>query len=203
MSTGKSYRGKQKTMSLVFVVSGPSGVGKGTLCKALLANYPHLGLRLSVSMTTRQPRPGEVEGEAYQFVTRDAFKHAIDQDHMLEWAEYNGQLYGTPQQAVQAMLDQGHPVLLEIELQGALQVRQAFGGQSRLLFVQPPSLAVLQQRLADRGTNTPADITNRLTIAQQEMNQAHLFDGQIVNDDLTQATQRMATWMQQQLIMAL
>jgi guanylate kinase len=179
-------------MTCVFVVSGPSGVGKGTLCKKLLTEYPQLGLQLSVSMTSRPPRPGEINGQHYHFVTPQQFQAAIDQGDMLEWAKYNQQFYGTPRQSVQHHLDAGLPVLLEIEPQGAFQVRHQFTHQAYLMFIQPPSEAVLLQRLHTRGTNTPQDIENRLTIARQEMAQLPLFDWHTVNDNLDTATRHMA-----------
>ena len=179
-------------MSYVFVVSGPSGVGKGTLCKKLLTDYPQLGLQLSVSMTSRQPRPGEINGQHYHFVSRDQFKKAVDEGELLEWAEYNHQLYGTPKKSIQQHLDAKRPVLLEIEPQGAFQVRKQFGSQSHLLFVLPPSEAVLIDRLHNRGTNTEHDIQNRLAIAQQEIAKKHLFDEHIVNENLDEATNQMA-----------
>jgi guanylate kinase len=179
-------------MSLVFVVSGPSGVGKGTLCKKLLDDHPDLGLSLSVSMTTRPPRAGEVHGQHYTFVSKDEFLKTVQQGGMLEWAEYNAQLYGTPVQAVERHLQKGQPVLLEIEPQGAFQVKKQFGSKAKLIFILPPSLEVLLDRLKKRGTNTPSDIENRFSIAQNELEQKKAFDFHVINDQLKQAVDTLA-----------
>lgn len=184
-------------MSHVFVVSGPSGVGKGTLCKKLLTDYPDLGLQLSVSMTTRSPRQGETDGKDYFFVSRDKFEHAIKHDQLLEWAEYNQQYYGTPWTSVEAPLKQKKPVLLEIEPVGAFQVKKRYGAQSALVFILPPSLKTLLERLTTRGTNTPEDIKHRLTIAQEEIAKKDQFDHQLVNDDLATTTKKLANLIKQ------
>jgi guanylate kinase len=185
--------------STVVVVSGPSGVGKGTLCKALLTHYTQLGLYLSVSMTSRTPRPGEVEGQHYYFVSQAEFKAAIAAGQLLEWAIYNGEYYGTPLTGVKSQLDNGYSVLLEIEPQGAFQVKAQFGPQAFLVFIQPPSEAALIARLNARGTNTPADIEQRMAITRAEIAQAPDFDAQVINDDLTQGAYTLASVIAQRL----
>lgn len=174
----------------IFIITGPSGVGKGTLCQLLLADDPNL--RLSVSATSRAPRSGEVNGVNYHYKTRQAFEDMIAQDattadpamhHLLEWAQYNGNYYGTPRQVVQDALNQGLNILLEIETQGALQVKAKFPAAC-LVFVAPPSMQELERRLRDRGTETGEDIENRLAISRHEMTLQDRFDHVLVNDNL-------------------
>jgi guanylate kinase len=174
----------------IFVISGPSGVGKGTLCEWLLKQIPCL--RLSISATSRQKRPHEEEGVHYFFKSRSEFEALIAHDaaepeptrhYLLEWAEYNGNYYGTPRQAVEEALQAGHDVLLEIDVQGALQVKEKLP-QACLIFIAPPSEAELERRLRGRGTNGEEDIQNRLAIARKELALHKHFDHVIVNDTL-------------------
>lgn len=174
----------------LIVISGPSGVGKGTLCKALLKQHPDW--QWSVSATSRPPRPGEVDGTDYWFFSRLQFEEAIAQDDFFEWAEYNGNYYGTPVKPVMEALNQGTTILLEIDVQGALQVRQRLPN-ALLVMIHPPSLDILAQRLEQRGTNTPNDIQQRLAIARQELAQATAFDITVVNDDLTACLAELET----------
>jgi guanylate kinase len=174
----------------IYVVTGPSGVGKGTLCALLLEANP--ALRLSISATSRGMRVGEQDGVNYHFKTKEAFEAMIAHDnaepnpekhHLLEWAEYNGNYYGTPRAAVEAALSQGNHVLLEIETQGALQVKRKFP-EARLIFIAPPGMEELERRLRGRGTEADADIENRLRIARHEMTLQEQFDHICTNADL-------------------
>lgn len=176
-------------MARLTVLSGPSGVGKRTVITALRRDYPHLWV--SVSCTTRAPRPGEREGVDYYFLDRDAFEKMIDAGDLLEHAEFAGNLYGTPRQPVLDHLAAGIPTILEIELAGARQVRRAMPG-ARFVFLAPPSLDVLIQRLHNRGTESAAAIAARLAHAHAELAAENEFDETIVNDDVDQAAGELA-----------
>ncbi|MEN9214792.1 MAG: guanylate kinase [Gloeomargarita sp. DG02_4_bins_56] len=168
----------------LIVLTGPSGVGKGTLLKHLCQRHPQL--QVSVSLTTRAPRPGEIPGQSYIFVSREEFQAAIQAGALLEWAEYADHYYGTPRQAVEQALQQGKWVILEIEVVGARQIRQNFP-QARLIFICPPTWATLEQRLRQRGQDSEAAMQKRLERAKQELQAAPEFDAQVVNDNLEQA----------------
>ena len=175
---------------ILLVVSGPSGVGKGTLIKGVRAKYP--ALRLSVSCTTRESRPGEREGEDYFFVALDQFAEMRDSGALLEWAEvYPGLNYGTPRGPVEEALARGEDTVLEIDDQGARQVRRVLGARAVLVFVAPPSFAELRQRLVDRGTESPAQLRARLTTARAEIADMGAYDYVIVNDRVEPATERL------------
>lgn len=163
------------------MVSGPSGVGKGTVCKLLLAQHPEF--HLSVSATTRSPRTGEVEGQHYYFLTHTQFEAKITEGAFLEYATYNGQHYGTLAEPTLAALAQGKVVVLEIDPQGARQVKANFP-QAMTVFLRPPSMAVLHERLLTRGTETPEAIAKRLAIAERELAETDDFDVQLVNDTI-------------------
>jgi len=163
------------------VITGPSGVGKGTLVNRLLERHPKIWL--SVSATTRAPRPGELDGVQYFFLERPSFELLVASGGLLEWAEFAGNLYGTPRQPVEAQLTAGRPVLLEIELEGARQVRQSFPGAFQL-FVAPPSFAELERRIRGRGTDSEEAIQRRLARARVELEAAAEFDAVLVNADL-------------------
>ena len=168
----------------LFVITGPSGVGKGTLVGRLLRR--HSDLWLSVSATSRAPRPGEVEGEHYFFLERRQFQQRVERGGFLEWAEFAGNLYGTPRQPVESRLASGRPVLLEIELEGARQVRRSFPA-AFLVLIKPPGFAELERRIRSRGTDSEADIQQRLERARLELQAEGEFDAVVVNDDLDQA----------------
>ena len=165
----------------LIVLTGPSGVGKGTLLKRLLKQRPELCL--SISATTRTPRPGEVNGEHYLFVDRPTFTRMQENDELLEWAEFAGNYYGTPRHAVDEKISQGHWVVLEIELVGARQIRQVFPDAVHI-FILPPSLEELERRLRARGHDSEESIARRLKRAAVEVDAASEFDIQVVNDDL-------------------
>jgi len=166
------------------LITGPSGVGKGTLVQRLLAHRPQIWL--SISATTRAPRAGEVEGEHYFFLSREAFERQVAEGGFLEWAEFAGNLYGTPRQPVEAQLAAGRPVLLEIELEGARQVRRSFAAGFQI-FVEPPSFAELERRIRGRGTDSEEAIGRRLERARVELAAAPEFDAVLVNGDLNAA----------------
>ena len=166
------------------VITGPSGVGKGTLVALLRQRHPQIWL--SVSATTRQPRAGEVDGEHYFFLERPAFERQVAEGGFLEWAEFAGHLYGTPRPPVEAQLAEGRPVLLEIELEGARQVRRSFPSAGQL-FLAPPGFEELERRIRGRGTDSEEAIARRLERARVELAAAEEFDAVVVNSDLETA----------------
>lgn len=168
----------------LIVYSGPSGVGKGTILKPLLA--PEGKLTLSVSATTRAPRPGEENGREYFFVSRERFEEMIAAGDMLEYAQYNGNYYGTPKSFVEKQREGGVDVVLEIETQGALKVKELCP-DAIMIFVMPPSYQALHDRLIGRGTETPEQQHGRLNEAVREMRLAEKYDFVIINDDLDEA----------------
>lgn len=163
------------------MITGPSGVGKGTLVARLLERHPEIWL--SISATTRKARPGEVEGLHYRFLSRPAFEAQEATGGFLEWAEFAGNLYGTPRQPVEEHLAAGRPVLLEIELEGARQVRRTFPSAFQLL-IKPPSFEELERRIRGRGTDDDASIQRRLERARVELLAEAEFDAALVNGDL-------------------
>jgi guanylate kinase len=171
-------------MAKVFVITGPSGVGKGTLISKLLERVE--GLELSISATTREPREGEVDGRDYHFLTPEEFDRRIASEDFLEFATYSGNLYGTLRSEVRRRLDQGHSVVLEIEVQGARQVRAAMR-ESVQVFIAPPDPASLRHRLESRGTDSIEAIDSRLEVAEQELAAQDEFAHRVVNDDLERA----------------
>jgi guanylate kinase len=174
----------------VFVIAAPSGTGKTTICRRILELDPLL--RLSTSHTTRKPRAGEKDGVHYHFVSESDFRSLVGEGGFLEHAEYGGNVYGTSWRAIEEPLSAGFDVVLEIEVQGAAQVRQRIG-DACLIFLLPPSLAVLEQRLRGRGTDEEAVIQRRMALSDRELAAAHLFDYAVFNDDLERAVADVLT----------
>ena len=168
----------------LLVISGPGAVGKSTIVAELRRRIP---VHFSVSATTRDPRPGEIEGFHYRFVTPEQFRQLIDRGDLLEWAVFNGNYYGTPRDAVEAAIADGRDVLLEIEVQGARQIRQVIP-DALMIFIAPPSMDDLRRRLEKRADTSPEDIEAKLRIAEEELAAApELFDHIVVNDDMERA----------------
>ena len=174
---------------VLLVLAGPSGVGKGSIVARLKAKVP--SLRWSVSWTTRAARPGEVDGVDYHFTTRDEFERLRDAGGFLEWFEVYGDLKGTPDGPVREFLASGDDVLLEIDVQGALAVRQRYP-DALLVFVKPPSREAQRERLLTRGQDTPEQVERRLAAAAEEERQAGRFDAVVVNDDVDRAAAEVA-----------
>lgn len=171
-------------MARLTVITGPSGVGKGTLVGKLLQRHPEIWL--SVSATTRAPRQGELEGSSYFFLSREHFEQQVAAGGFLEWAEFAGNLYGTPRRPVEEQLAAGRPVLLEIELEGARQVRRSFPSGFQV-FLKPPSFAELERRIRGRGSDSEVAIQQRLERARIELAAEGEFDAVLVNGDLEEA----------------
>lgn len=172
----------------LFTMSGPSGVGKGTIVRELLKACPDL--KLSVSCTTRQPRPGETEGVHYFFVSKERFEELAASGQMLEWANVHGNCYGTPRGYVEQMLAQGHSVLLEIDVQGSLQVLENMP-ETIGIFILPPSRAELVRRLSGRGTENKQQLETRIRNAEAEVKAAEKFPYLIVNATLSEAVRQV------------
>ena len=170
------------------VVSGFSGAGKGTIMKSLMAKYDNYAL--SVSATTRNPRPGEEDGREYFFRTKEEFEEMIRQDQLIEYARYVENYYGTPKAYVEEQLSAGRDVILEIEIQGARKIKKKFP-EAVLIFVTPPSAGELRNRLAGRGTETPEKIAARLSRAAEESKQMDDYDFILVNDEVDRCVEEM------------
>lgn len=177
---------------MLIVLSGPSGSGKGTIIKSLLQKRPDTVL--SVSVTTREPRPGEVEGVHYFFRTRAEFERMIEEKKLLEYAEYNGNYYGTPEDSIKKWLDEGKNVILEIEVQGAEKVMD-HRADLVSIFITIPSMQELERRLRDRGTETEDKIRGRLEVAKRELARAFRYDYVVLNDEVDMAVDRILTIM--------
>lgn len=180
---------KLDKQGLLIVISGPSGVGKGTVRKALFERKGH-DLDYSVSMTTRKPRNGEVDGIDYYFVSKEEFLSQIDQGNLLEYAEFVGNIYGTPKDKVEEKLKQGREVVLEIEVNGAMQIRNKMPN-AVLIFIAPPSFEALENRLVARGTERGEVIKERLEKAKKEIKLASQYDYIVINDEVKNASDRI------------
>jgi guanylate kinase len=174
----------------VFVITGPSGVGKGTLIRGLMERLP--ALELSVSATTRAPRAGERDGEHYHFLSGEEFERRVAAGEFVEHADYAARKYGTLRSELEDRVRAGVPVVLEIEVQGARQVRTAMP-EAVQVFIAPPSLAALRARLIGRGTDDPAEVERRLRVAEQELAAQPEFEHVVVNDRLDEALERLTT----------
>lgn len=178
---------KMKREGILIVISGFAGTGKGTIVKELIAGHDNYAL--SVSMTTRNPRPGEENGVAYFFVSREEFEKTIAEDGLVEYASYCDNYYGTPKSYVEQKLQEGKDVILEIEIQGALKIKEQFP-KSLLLFVVPPSAEELKRRLVGRGTETMDVVEKRMRRAAEEAQGMEQYDYIVVNDDLAKCVEQ-------------
>lgn len=175
-------------MARVFVITGPSGVGKGTLIRNLLSRVPEL--ELSVSATTRRPRPGEEDGVHYHFLSDEQFEQRVAEGAFVEHADYSGRRYGTLRSELDRRTADGVPVVLEIEVQGARQVRESMPGAVQV-FIVPPSQESLRERLVGRGTDSAEDVERRLRVAEEELTASREFQYRVVNDRLEDAVQEL------------
>ncbi len=173
---------------LLIVISGPAGTGKGTVVGRLLEKNPNI--KLSISKTTRKPRPGEKEGVNYFFVSREQFEEEIKNERFLEYAEYNNNYYGTPKDFVFEALEKGFDVILEIETKGALQIKKVFS-DAVLIFLLPPSIEELYKRLVKRGTESEDEIRARLEIAKNEIKLVPEYDYCVINDNVDDAAEKI------------
>lgn len=178
----------QGNRGILIVISGPSGAGKGTICKALLEK--HDNIYISVSATTRAPRAGEIEGVNYYFLTKEAFEEKVNNNGFLEYANVHGNFYGTPKVNVEKMLDEGKDVILEIDIQGALQVKENFK-EGVFIFILPPSMEELKQRIIKRGSETEESLMTRFKNAYKEINYVSKYNYAVVNDKLEVAVSKV------------
>ncbi len=172
---------------VLFIVSGPSGAGKGTICKEIAGDENTF---LSISTTSREVRPGEIEGVTYNYTSKEGFQKLIDGGQMLEWACYDGNYYGTPKTTVEKMLSEGKDIILEIDVQGAFKVKEIFP-ETVLIFVVPPSMAELKNRLVTRGREGEESINARLERAKEELELARQYDYILLNDDLAESVEEL------------
>lgn len=180
---------KQKERGSLIVVSGPSGCGKGTVIQEFLKN--HKDAWLSISCTSRDPRPGDVPNESYFFISREEFEEKIKNDEFLEYAEYNNNYYGTPKEHIEERLAKGIDVILEIEVQGALKVKELVP-EAICIFIMPPSMKELKKRLVGRGTESKEKVLGRFKTAYQEINNVTRYNYVVTNDDVENAVAKMS-----------
>ena len=179
---------KTKKQGLLIVLSGPSGSGKNTVCDEVKKNNKNIWE--SISMTSRKPRKGEIDGKSYYFVTEEEFKKNIEDDNMLEYAKFAGNYYGTPKKNIQKHLDNGEDVILVIEIQGALQIKQKVA-QALFVFLLPPSMKELKRRLIDRNTESSSKVMERFERAYKEINELSKYNYVIVNDNVKDAAKKL------------
>lgn len=180
---------KQRERGSLIVVSGPSGCGKGTVIQEFLKN--HKDAWLSISCTSRDPRPGDVPNESYFFISRDEFEEKISKEEFLEYAEYNGNYYGTPKEHIEERLAKGIDVILEIEVQGALKVKELVP-EAICIFIMPPSMKELKKRLVGRGTESKEKVLGRFKTAYQEINNVTRYNYVVTNDEIENAVAKMS-----------
>ncbi len=173
----------------LFVISGPSGAGKGTICKEIIN---HENIKLSVSMTTRKPREGEVDGVNYLFVSQEEFRQIIDERGFLEYAEVYGNFYGTPKMEVMDLMHEGIDVVLEIDIQGALQIKEVYP-EAVFIFILPPSMTELRKRITGRGSETEESLRQRLGEALTEISYIDKYDYCVINGELQEAVNRVSS----------
>ncbi|MBE3592747.1 MAG: guanylate kinase [Thermoanaerobacter sp.] len=178
----------KKKKGLLIVLSGPSGAGKGTICKALMEKENNL--KLSISATTRQPRSGEIEGKNYFFKSEEEFEKMIENDSFLEWAKVYGHYYGTPKDFVIKNLEEGNDVVLEIDIQGALKIKEKFP-EGVFIFILPPSMEELKNRIKKRGTETEEEIIKRFKSAYVELNYVSRYNYVVINDSVEEAVEKI------------
>ncbi len=179
---------RREERGIMFIVSAPSGAGKTTLCRMAVEHFKDI--RFSISYTTRSPRKGEEEGRDYHFVSEATFKEMLERGDFLEWAEVHGYFYGTPKDEVERMLKEGHDVILDIDVQGAKQIKSK-GKEGVYIFIAPPSLEVCRERLRKRGVDSEEEIDRRLENAKKELAEALWYDYIIINDRLEDAFERL------------
>lgn len=180
---------KQRERGSLIVVSGPSGCGKGTVIQEFLKSYKDAWL--SISCTSREPRPGDVPNESYYFITREEFEEKIEKGEFLEYAEYNKNYYGTPKEHIEERLAKGIDVILEIEVQGALKVKELVP-EAICIFIMPPSMKELKKRLVGRGTESKEKVLGRFKTAYQEINNVTRYNYVVTNDDVENAVAKMS-----------
>jgi len=178
----------KKKKGLLIVLSGPSGAGKGTICKALMKKEKNL--KLSISATTRQPRSGEIEGKNYFFKSEEEFEKMIENDSFLEWAKVYDHYYGTPKDFVLKNLEEGNDVVLEIDIQGALKIKEKFP-EGVFIFILPPSMEELKNRIKKRGTETEEEIIKRFKSAYEELNYVSRYNYVVINDSVEEAVEKI------------
>lgn len=177
----------------IIILSAPSGTGKSTIIKHLMAQRPDLDLHFSISATSRKPREGETDKKDYYFLTKEEFRKKIDNDEFVEWEEvYEGTYYGTLYSEVMEKVEKGHTVIMDIDVKGSINVKKCFGDKALALFIMPPSIQELEMRLTNRGTDDRDEIARRLAKAGYEMNFAPQFDDVVINDDFNKAVEDVA-----------
>ena len=177
----------------IIILSGPSGCGKSTIIKRIMKQRPDLNLGFSVSATSRDPRPGETDGKEYYFISPEEFRKKIENDELVEWEEvYSGTYYGTLKSEVKRLVDNGHTVVLDVDVKGGMNIKKIYGEKALSIFVLPPSIEILEERLRGRATETEENIRKRLDKAELEISLSPNYDMCIVNDNVDLVAPRVA-----------